>query len=132
MALSCGSCPENYEYNPSAPIQCFCAIPLHVEYRLKSPGFSHFHPYYVDFEDYLTNGLVLSLYQLHISSVVWEEGPRLRMQMSLFPNNITIFNTSEVLRLRSMFTGWLIPDSDLFGPYELINFNMGYYGYGIS
>lgn len=132
MALSCGSCPENYESNPLSPLLCFCAIPLHVEYRLKSPGFSNFDPYYVDFENYLTEGLVLSLYQLLIGSVVREEGPRFRMQMSLFPNNNTIFNRSEVLRIRSMFTGWLIPDSELFGPYELLNFDMGYYGNGIS
>ncbi|KAG6531071.1 hypothetical protein ZIOFF_004841 [Zingiber officinale] len=132
VALSCNSCPENYEYNPSADIPCFCAIPFHVEYRLKSPGFSNFQPYYVDFEVYLTNGLVLSINQLHIDSVVREEGPRFRMQLTLFPDRITIFNTSEVLRIRSMFTGWLIPDSDIFGPYELLNFNMGYYGYGIS
>ncbi|KAG6535336.1 hypothetical protein ZIOFF_000301 [Zingiber officinale] len=132
VALSCNSCPEDYEYNPSARHPCFCAIPLHVEYRLKSPGFSNFQPYYVDFEDYLTNGLVLSIYQLHIDSVVREEGPRFRMQLTLFPDSISIFNISEVLRIRSMFTGWLIPDSDLFGPYELLNFNMGYYGSGIS
>ncbi|KAJ0978507.1 hypothetical protein J5N97_013981 [Dioscorea zingiberensis] len=31
-----------------------------------------------------------------------------------------------------MFTGWLIPDSDLFGPYELLNFTLGYYANVIS
>ncbi|KAK8515796.1 hypothetical protein V6N12_075817 [Hibiscus sabdariffa] len=32
--------------------------------------------------------------------------------------------SSEVQRIRGMFTGWLIPDSDIFGPYELLNFTL--------
>ncbi|XVF46108.1 hypothetical protein PTKIN_Ptkin03bG0000300 [Pterospermum kingtungense] len=39
-------------------------------------------------------------------------------------NDSHIFNRSEVRRIRSMFTGWLIPDSDIFGPYELLNFTL--------
>ncbi|KAI9073447.1 hypothetical protein K1719_044584 [Acacia pycnantha] len=35
-----------------------------------------------------------------------------------------IFNRSELLRLRDQFTGWLIPDSDIFGPYELLGFDL--------
>ncbi|KAK3145227.1 hypothetical protein QOZ80_4AG0325740 [Eleusine coracana subsp. coracana] len=62
-----------------------------------------------------------------ISTFMWEEGPRLKMYLKLFPNNTAFFTASEVLRLRSLFTGWLIPDSDIFGPYELINFDPGWY-----
>jgi len=58
---------------------------------------------------------------------MWEEGPRLKMYLKLFPNNTILFNAIEVSRLRGMFTGWQIPDSDIFGPYELINFNPGWY-----
>ncbi|GJN36901.1 hypothetical protein PR202_gb25839 [Eleusine coracana subsp. coracana] len=77
--------------------------------------------------NYLSSGLSLSLYQLGISTFMWEEGPRLKMYLKLFPNNTAFFTASEVLRLRSLFTGWLIPDSDIFGPYELINFDPGWY-----
>ncbi|OAY66844.1 putative LRR receptor-like serine/threonine-protein kinase [Ananas comosus] len=126
--INCPPCPtdKTYEYNPLSPFSCFCAVPLGVGYRLKSPGFTDFRPYYDDFEEYLTSGLKLALYQLEIANFIWEEGPRLRMNLKLFPNN-SIFNASEVLQITSMFTGWLIPDSDIFGPYELINFTLGSY-----
>lgn len=129
VTANCLPCPtdKEYEYNPFSPFYCFCSVPLHVGYRLKSPGFSDFNPYVQDFEKYLTSGLVLLLNQLYIDTFGWEEGPRLGMNLKLFPNNVDLFNSSEVLRIRSMFTGWLIPDSDLFGPYELINFTLGSY-----
>ncbi|KAK9167874.1 hypothetical protein Syun_000014 [Stephania yunnanensis] len=119
------SCPEDYEYAPESPVPCFCAAPLTVGYRLKSPGFSSFPPYKSMFETYLTSGLHLEIYQLHIVSFQWEEGPRLKMHLKLFPkfnNSTNEFNNSEVRRIRSMFTGWTIPDSNIFGPYELLNF----------
>ncbi|CAL5439971.1 unnamed protein product [Camellia sinensis] len=117
------SCP--YEYAPNTP--CFCAAPLIVGYRLKSPGFRYFEPYWVLFEMYLTTGLKLNIFQLEIVSILWEEGPRLRMDLKIFPVYVDntsshIFNTTEVQRIRSMFTGWHIPDSEIFGPYELLDF----------
>jgi hypothetical protein len=120
-----------YENIPMSPIPCLCAIPVYVGYRLKSPGIWNFVPYEVQFQQYLSSGLSLSLYQVEISTFMWEEGPRLRMYLKLFPNNTAYFNASQVLRLRSLFTGWLIPDSDIFGPYELINFDPGWYNNGM-
>lgn len=120
-----------YENIPMSPIPCQCAIPLYVDYRLKSPGFWDFVPFEVQFQQYLSSGLSLSLYQLGISTFMWEEGPRLKMHLKLFPNNTAIFTAREVQRLRSLFTGWLIPDSDIFGPYELINFDPGWYNNGM-
>ncbi|KAL0911557.1 hypothetical protein M5K25_019706 [Dendrobium thyrsiflorum] len=130
---NCNPCPSDlgYEYNPLSPLFCMCAIPLEVGYRLKSPGFSDFRPYSDSFQLYLSSGLELALYQLFIDSFIWEEGPRLRMNLKLFPNNTSLFSDSEVLRIRGMFTGWLIPDSDIFGPYELLNFTLGFYSNGI-
>ncbi|TVU06801.1 hypothetical protein EJB05_46836 [Eragrostis curvula] len=116
-----------YENIPMSPIPCLCAIPLYVDYRLKSPGFWDFVPYKFQFQQYLSSGLTLSSYQLEVSTFMWEEGPRLKMNLKLFPNNTALFNASEVLRLRGLFTGWLIPDSDIFGPYELIDFDPGWY-----
>ncbi|XP_061943557.1 probable LRR receptor-like serine/threonine-protein kinase At1g06840 [Populus nigra] len=119
------SCPAPYEYSPTSPISCFCAAPLIFGYRLKSPGFSNFIPYRNRFESYLTSGLELSLYQLDLASVVWESGPRLKMHLKLFPvyvngTSSNTFNTSEARRIISMFTGWKISDSEIFGPYELL------------
>ncbi len=92
---------------------------------MKSPGFADFRPYRDQFEVYLTNGLDLSLNQLDLNSFAWEEGPRLGMYLKFFPvNNTFTFNSSEVLRITRMFTGWKIPDSDIFGPYELLNFTL--------
>ncbi|CAH9135275.1 unnamed protein product [Cuscuta epithymum] len=121
-------CPPPYVYAPPAN-SCFCGLPLLVEYRLKSPGFRDFLPHQIEFEDYLTTGLMLNFSQLDIDKFTWEEGPRVKMNLKLFPTYIDSsslheFNKSELFRIMSMFTGWLIPDSDLFGPYELLGFNL--------
>ncbi|XP_027160272.1 probable LRR receptor-like serine/threonine-protein kinase At1g06840 [Coffea eugenioides] len=121
------SCPSDYEYVPSSPVPCFCAAPLLVGYRLKSPGFFDFGPYFDEFVWYLSSGLGLYPYQLDVGTYAWEEGPRLRMYLRIFPvyiNNTYKFNKSEVFRIRSMFTGWEIGDSNIFGPYELLNFTL--------
>ncbi|XWS74451.1 hypothetical protein CRYUN_Cryun02cG0217300 [Craigia yunnanensis] len=124
------SCPFPYEYSPTSNLSCFCAAPLLVGYRLKSPGFSDFLPYISRFEEYLTSGLDLDFHQLYIDSFAWEKGPRLEMYLKLYPvynassNNSNMFTRSEVRRITSMFTGWLIPDSDIFGPYELLSFTL--------
>ncbi|KAL9342785.1 hypothetical protein Peur_066110 [Populus x canadensis] len=123
------SCPPPNEYFQTSPISCFCAAPLIIGYRLKSPGFTNFIPYRVAFEDHLTSGLELHLYQLDLSSTIWEEGPRLKMQLKLFPvyvneNSSHTFNDSEVRRIITLFRGWNIPSSRLFGPYELLYINL--------
>lgn len=123
----CQPCDLPFERIPLSPIPCICAVPVYVDYRLKSPGFWNFIPYESQFQQYLSSGLSLSLYQLEVSTFMWEEGPRLRMDLKLFPNNTPYFNANEVLRLNGMFTGWQIPDSDIFGPYELLSFNRGWY-----
>ncbi|KAF9661916.1 hypothetical protein SADUNF_Sadunf19G0118700 [Salix dunnii] len=119
------SCPPPYEYSPTSPISCFCAAPLIFGYRLKSPGFSNFIPYRIRFENYLSSGLKLNLYQLDLDSIEWESGPRLKMDLKLFPvyvngTNSHAFNRSEARRIISKFTGWKIPDNEIFGPYELL------------
>lgn len=130
------ACPtdNNFEYVPASPLPCFCASPLWIGYRLKSPSFSYFAPYAYAFEMYVTHSLNLDLYQLSFDSFVWEKGPRLRMYLKLFPleSNLHIhtFNTSEILRIRDIFTSWEFPGSDFFGPYELLNFTLlGPYSY---
>ncbi|KVH94995.1 Leucine-rich repeat-containing protein [Cynara cardunculus var. scolymus] len=81
------ACPtDNYfEYVPGSPVPCFCASPLRVGYRLKSPSFSFFAPYQEEFEMYVTSSLDLDFYQLFIETIRWEKGPRLRMYLKLFP-----------------------------------------------
>ncbi|GLU11957.1 hypothetical protein SLE2022_286730 [Rubroshorea leprosula] len=121
------SCP--YEYSPTSPLDCFCAEPLLIGFRLKSPGFSDFIPYKKMFEEYLTQSLSLSIYQLYIYSFAWLEGPRLEMYLKLYPiydntTNNHLFNPSDVRRIRSMFTGVRIPLSGIFGCYELTNFTL--------
>ncbi|KAA8517566.1 hypothetical protein F0562_017804 [Nyssa sinensis] len=130
------ACPvDNYfEYVPASPVPCFCASPLRIGYRLKSPSFSYFPPYVYPFEMYLTSSLNLDLYQLSIEYYVWEKGPRLRMYLKLFPrvsdHHSSTFNISEILRIRGIFTSWEFSGSDLFGPYELLNFTLlGPYSY---
>nr|GLL33557.1 probable LRR receptor-like serine/threonine-protein kinase At1g06840 [Ipomoea trifida] len=123
------TCPPPYESAPAAN-NCFCALPLLVEYRLKSPGFQDFRPHQIEFEQYLTSGLVLNFSQLDIDEFTIQPGPRVKMSLKFFPtyngssSSDHEFNRSELFRIMSMFTGWLIPDNDLFGPYELLGFNL--------
>ncbi|KAF5177936.1 Leucine-rich repeat protein kinase family protein, partial [Thalictrum thalictroides] len=130
------SCPEFYEYVEESPVPCFCAAPLKVGYRMKSPGFSDFLPYENMFEINLTSGLGLDQYQLSIVSFIWEEGPRLRMYLNIFPeynNHSNTFNESEIRRIRSKFTGWNLHHNEIFGPQELLNFTLlGPYENGMS
>ncbi|XP_019167009.1 PREDICTED: probable LRR receptor-like serine/threonine-protein kinase At1g06840 isoform X2 [Ipomoea nil] len=121
-------CPPPYVYSLPYPT-CFCVLPLLVQYRLKSPGFRDIRPYLNEFAWYLSDGLVLNLSQVRIDSLDWEPGPRLEMHFEFYPifmdvNSSREFNKSEVLRLTGLFTGWLIPDNDLFGPYELLGFTL--------
>ncbi|KAK8704676.1 hypothetical protein V6N13_048293 [Hibiscus sabdariffa] len=124
------ACPRDnyYEYVPESPLPCFCAAPLRIGYRLKSPSFSYFPPYIQPFEVYLTSSLNLSQYQLSIDTYSWERGPRLSMYLKLFPsidnNHSSTFNVSEVQRIRRRYMSWTFPGSDLFGPYELLNFTL--------
>ncbi|WVZ07737.1 hypothetical protein V8G54_021083 [Vigna mungo] len=124
------SCPfdDFYEYAPNSPVPCYCAAPLRIGYRLKSPSFSYFSPYRSSFEHYITDSLKLHLYQLSVDSVAWEEGPRLRMYLKLFPSyndsRSNVFNVSEVRRISGQFTSWRFPRTDFFGPYELLNFTL--------
>ncbi|KAM0991776.1 hypothetical protein ACFX2I_010092 [Malus domestica] len=130
MTCSSQECPTDYfyEYVPSSPVPCFCASPLRVDYRLKSPSFSYFSPHKHNFEIYLTSVLNLRLYQLSIDSFVWQEGPRLLMHMKFFPMfinpHLNLFNASEVQRLRGQLTSWDVPPTDFFGPYELLKFTL--------
>ncbi|RLN28700.1 putative LRR receptor-like serine/threonine-protein kinase [Panicum miliaceum] len=127
--FSCQPCPadKNYEYNRSSPIPCFCVVPLGVGLRLKSPGITDFRPYEDAFDINLTSLLQLFLYQINIEHYIWEVGPRLNMHMKLFPSNSSLFNTSEIVRLGHILAGWEITLSDVFGPYELLNFTLGSY-----
>ncbi|KAG5243190.1 LRR receptor serine/threonine-protein kinase [Salix suchowensis] len=124
------ACPIDnfFEYVPASPLPCFCASPLKVGYRLKSPSFSYFDPYAPRFELYVTSSLNLNPYQLAIDSYFWEEGPRLRMYLKLFPlantTHSNTFNVSEVQRIRGIFTSWQFPGDNFFGPYELLNFTL--------
>lgn len=114
-------CPLPYEFY----VNCFCAAPLIIGYRLRSPGFSDFPPYFTAFEEYLTSNLKLHVNQLSYT-FEWQVGPRVLMILKLFPeyvdnNSSRTFNSSEIQRIRNMFTGWVIPNRDLFGPYDLMD-----------
>ncbi|KAK7385632.1 hypothetical protein VNO78_31380 [Psophocarpus tetragonolobus] len=125
LSVSCLSqaCPPPYEYT----VDCFCAAPLIVNFRLKSPGFSDFRIYMNAFQRLLSTGLKVQINQLYIQSFAWEEGPRLGMNLKVFPiyvdnSSSHDFNRSEVLRIRGLFLDFDIPSNDLFGPFELLDF----------
>ncbi|KAJ6865610.1 LRR receptor-like serine/threonine-protein kinase [Populus alba x Populus x berolinensis] len=123
------SCPfsDNYEYVPESPAPCFCAAPLGIGLRLRSPSISDFQPYKFPFKLWITDYLGMDPYQLVIDSFMWQEGPRLRMYLKIFPsfsNDTYKFNTSEILQLMDVFATFSIPGDDTFGPYDLLNFTL--------
>jgi len=79
------------------------------------------------FQRMLSSGLKIDINQLYINQSYWEEGPRLEMNLKIFPmyvdsNSSHVFNKSEVLRLRKSLLGFDLQIDDLFGPSELIDF----------
>ncbi|ESQ45124.1 hypothetical protein EUTSA_v10010104mg [Eutrema salsugineum] len=122
------SCP--YENVLVSPGICLCTAPLSIDYRLKSRSFFFFTPYIKhQFMEYLTTSLQLETHQLAIDRVVDENKLRLRMYLKLIPKGQTIFNVSEVIRIRDRFMSWSFVRNDFFGPYELLDFPLqGPYG----
>ncbi|OAY44654.1 probable LRR receptor-like serine/threonine-protein kinase At5g37450 isoform X2 [Manihot esculenta] len=125
------SCPTSYffEYVPASPLRCFCAAPLGLEIRLRSPSISDFRPYKRPFEIYLASSLGLDLYQVLIDSFEWQEGPRIKMYVKIYPqynNNVTTntFNTSELHWIMDMIATFTIPLNDTFGPFDLLGFSL--------
>ncbi|XP_022156205.1 probable LRR receptor-like serine/threonine-protein kinase At1g06840 isoform X2 [Momordica charantia] len=120
-------CPTDsfFEYVPDSP-SCFCASPLGIGYRLKSPSFSYLPPYVFSFQAYLTREISLDKHQLLIDSYDWE-GSRLRMYLKIFPSfdsGTHMLNGSEVIRITEKFMSWNFSREDFFGPYELLNFTL--------
>ncbi|KAL7248755.1 hypothetical protein ACSBR2_003484 [Camellia fascicularis] len=122
------SCPlsDHFEYVPASPLNCFCAAPFGVGLRLRSPSISDFPPYRLQFEVYMTSNLGLELYQLSIDSILWQNGPRLRMYLKIFPqvNDSNEFNESQIQRIANQIATFAIPGNDTFGPYDLLNFTL--------
>ncbi|CAK9319783.1 unnamed protein product [Citrullus colocynthis] len=122
------SCPTDsfFELVPDTPDPCFCASPLGIGYRLKSPSFSYFPPYMHLFEVYLTKELGLNKHQLLIDSYDWE-GARLRMYLKLFPSfdsGTHKLDITEIFLITEQFMSWNFTPNDVFGPYELLNFTL--------
>lgn len=73
----------------------------------------------------MTKSLNINFNQLSIDSYEWEEGPRLRMYLKIFPSfndsHSHTFNTSDVMRIASIFSSWRFPHTVFFGPFELLN-----------
>ncbi|KAJ6365849.1 hypothetical protein OIU76_030598 [Salix suchowensis] len=123
------SCPSsgNYEYVPESPVPCFCAAPLGIGFRLISPSISDFPPYKIPFKHWITSNLRLNPYQLVIDSFIWDEGPRLRMYLKIFPpfsKDTSQFNTSDIKHLMDRFATFSLTGDDNFGPYDLLNFTL--------
>ncbi|KAL6520442.1 hypothetical protein OROHE_017030 [Orobanche hederae] len=120
--------PPNKYATTTLDMPCFCAAPLYIGYRLKSPGFLDFLPYFDAFKEELSFGLGVNIDQLEVDSAIWQKGPRLKMHLKIFPtyinDSLQLVNDSEVLRIRDLFSGWRIKDNHVFGPFEFLNFTL--------
>ena len=118
------TCPAYYENILSSPGYCVCAAPLGVWMRLRSPSFSDFPLYMGQFQTYIGGGLNFSSDQIVVDPFFWEEGPRIRLLVKVFPpsNSSSLFNTSELDRVMNIFARFLFVSSDVFGPYDLLSF----------
>jgi len=112
--------PSETEY-PS--YTCFSCENITVGFCLVSPSFSLFDRYESAFVSWISAGLNLTQLQVFLRSYMWQEGPQLVLTILLFPDkNRTRFADAEFDRLYNSFTQGQIPDSKLFGPYELLSF----------
>lgn len=133
-------CNTDFEHVPALMDGCFCAAPFGVGLRLRSPGISDFPAYSGDFEQWITKSISLKDYQLQIDSIAWETGPRLRSFLKFFPldandsgtNDFGRFNDSEVKRIADKFAHFNLTSSEIFGPYDLLNFTAMGYSSGMS
>lgn len=106
-----------------APDTCTTCENITVEFRLVSPSFTLFDRYDTAFASYLSAGLNMTQRQVVLVDYRWQKGPRLDLDVLLFPQaGLTMFNQTELDRLYASFSTWKIPDSEVFGPYELISF----------
>ncbi|CAM6089471.1 unnamed protein product [Calypogeia fissa] len=118
----CSACNSPYVLVPSTDSnQCRCAAPITVKYRLKSPSIVVFDLYEEAFQIYIASGLNLSEAQVEIQDYQYEPGPRIAITILLFPTGPT-FDDATLNALYSDFANWKIPDSSVFGPYELLQF----------
>ncbi|KAL1197155.1 putative LRR receptor-like serine/threonine-protein kinase [Cardamine amara subsp. amara] len=128
------SCPlsENFDYVIDSPVKCFCAAPIGIGLRLRTPSFSDFRPYRVAYmlDVASTANLGINSYQISIESFSWQLGPRLSMDMKIFPEYndlIRKFNTTEAQRIVDFFATFTLDTDDSLGPYEIIYINTGVY-----
>ncbi|KAH6557537.1 hypothetical protein KP509_1Z107700 [Ceratopteris richardii] len=106
---------------------CQCAYPINVGYRLKSPSFAIYQPYADALQQYLASRLFINQYQVNVSDFSWIEGPRLYVNLKVFPPNGSVeFNTSEVSRLYSQFATFNISANRTFGPHEILFIFLGF------
>ncbi|KAI4302628.1 hypothetical protein MLD38_038350 [Melastoma candidum] len=133
------SCPGGYQYVSGAPRPCYCAAPLGVVMRLRSPSISYFPPYQDMFVSYISSNLNLDSYQVAVvPNYIWERGPRLRMIVDFFPQygdnsgGGGKFNPAEARRIVDGIATFVLPTNDTFGPYDLINFIPGLYADDIN
>ncbi|XP_075110312.1 putative LRR receptor-like serine/threonine-protein kinase At1g06840 isoform X2 [Nicotiana tabacum] len=128
-------CNKDFEHVPALTDDCICAAPFGVGLRLRSPSISDFPPHRSEFEQWITKSVNLDYYQLFIHSVAWEIGPRLGMFLKFYPlrtndsgiNDFGKFNNSEIVRIANKFALFNLTGTDIFGPYDLLNFTaMGY------
>nr|XP_048319450.1 probable LRR receptor-like serine/threonine-protein kinase At1g06840 [Ziziphus jujuba var. spinosa] len=118
-----------FEYAPDYP-SCFCAAPIEVWFRLRSPSMTNFRPFVDFFKAYLTSDLGMEIYQLVVDGFDWQRGPKLILHLKFFPkfsNDSHIFSTNETRHLIEKFTKNDIHLDNFFGPYDLLNFNLGHY-----
>ncbi|KAH7299469.1 hypothetical protein KP509_24G013400 [Ceratopteris richardii] len=106
---------------------CHCAYPLVLNYRLKSPSFVEFPSYISGFIEYISSNLKMEEYQINIPNYHWQPGPRLAMTLKLFPNSsVHEFDQVQVEYLYEVFSSWSFPQNNTFGPYELLQFSIGF------
>lgn len=129
----CGSstCVLPAEPVPSAAENrniCFCATPIIVGYRLKSPSFAFFTAYVTQYQDWIASGINLSTDQVHVESFFKMPGPRFESRLKIFPSwetGLHSFNENEIMTIYGIFSDWKLPANNLFGPQELRYFQYG-------
>lgn len=105
----------------------FLRCTIGIRLRLRSPSFSDFRPYIVAYMVDVASNLGINRYQLSIESFSWQSGPRLAINMKIFPeyNDLNrTFNTTELQRIVDFFATFSLDTNDSLGPYEIIHISL--------
>uniref|UniRef100_A0ACD5T9Y7 Uncharacterized protein n=1 Tax=Avena sativa TaxID=4498 RepID=A0ACD5T9Y7_AVESA len=116
---SASSCPSNQNQNP---VTCGCAYAYSGKMTFRAPFFKDLtdSETFEELETSISTTLKLRTGSVYLYNVQFNNDSYLEVQMELFPTSGTVFNTSEVTLIGTLFSNQIFKPPAKFGPYFFI------------